>query len=137
MAKSVAEIMTAMPVVGNLSTTFTQVLRLFTEYGVHHLPIVDADNKLIGIVSSNDLYKVFMELSKREPKISLDNASIDAAITIGEIMTPNPVVITPQTGIEEAAKLIVQKKFLSLPVVSNNALVGILSAKDLLKYYAE
>ena len=59
LSKPVSAIMTTGPVVANQFTTFSQVLRLFNEFPVHHLPVVDDNNKLIGIVSSNDFIKVF------------------------------------------------------------------------------
>ena len=135
--KTVSAIMTIEPVIGNPSSSFSQVLRLFTEFPVHHLPIVDDDNKLIGIVSSNDLPKVFTQLCNRPEKIKMDFSSIDSAISIADIMTSNPFTITSNTTIEEAAKIFASHKFLAVPVVDNGTLLGILSAKDVMKYLAE
>jgi CBS domain-containing protein len=135
--ETVSAIMSIEPVVGNPSSSFSQVLRLFTEFPVHHLPIVNDDNKLIGIVSSNDLPKVFMQLCNRKEKVTMDFHSIDGAITINDIMTPNPVTITSGTTIDKAAQLFATNKFLALPVVDNGTLLGIVSAKDVMKYLAE
>lgn len=135
--KPVPAIMSSSPVVGNLSSTFSQILRLFTEFPVHHLPIVDKDNKLIGIVSSNDLPKVFLQLCSREDKVTMDLASLDKAILIKEIMTPNPITISSSTTMGEASKIFKEKKFLALPVVDNGTLLGILSVKDLMGYLAD
>ncbi len=129
--------MTPRPVVGNLSNRFSQILQLFTEFPVHHLPIVDAENKLIGIVSSNDLAKVFLKLGRSPKRISLDIASIDAAISVSDIMTPYPVSVTPDTPLTKAVEIFSEKKFLALPVVENGELVGILSVKDVVSYLAE
>jgi CBS domain-containing protein len=135
--KTVSAIMSIEPVVGNPSSTFSQVLRLFTEFPVHHLPIVNDDNKLIGIVSSNDLPKVFMQLCNRSEKVIMDFPSIDGAIAIKDIMTANPVTITSDTTIDKAAVLFATHRFLALPVVDNGILLGIVSAKDVMKYLAE
>ncbi len=134
--KPVSAIMTINPVVANQFHNFSQVLRLFTEFPVHHLPIMDSNNKLIGIISSNDLPKVFLQLSRREPKVMLDLDEIDKAINLTDIMTPNPITVSSSDTIESAAKLIASRKFLSLPVVDNGELVGIISIKDIVNYLA-
>lgn len=135
--KTVAAIMTIEPVVGSRTSTVSQVLRLFTEFPVHHLPIVDENNRLIGIVSSNDLPKVFLQLCSRKDKVPMDLNAIDRAISISEIMTPNPRTVTSDTTIKEAAKIFATHKFMAMPVVDNGRLLGILSAKDVMKYLAE
>jgi CBS domain-containing protein len=78
-----------------------------------------------------------MQLCNREKKVTMDFPSIDGAIAIRDIMTPNPLTITSNTTIEQAAKLFARHKFLALPVVDNGTLLGIVSAKDVMKYLAE
>ncbi|HWB64757.1 MAG TPA: CBS domain-containing protein, partial [Chitinophagales bacterium] len=90
-SKPVSAIMTTTPVVANQFTNFSQVLTLFSEYPVRHLPIVDGKNNLIGIVSVNDLTKVFVNLCNRPDPIFMTLDNIDKAINIKDIMTPNPV----------------------------------------------
>src|SRR5262245_31912315 len=89
--RPISAIMTVSPVVANPSNTFSQVLRLFTEFPVHHLPIVDDNSKLIGIISTNDLPKVFLQLCDK--KVTMDLAAIDKAISLTDIMTEKPVTI--------------------------------------------
>ncbi len=136
LTKPVSAIMTITPVVANVSTEFSKVIRLFTEFPVHHLPIVDEFGRLIGIVSSNDLPKVFLNLCNRSEKIAMDFTEIDKAITVKDIMTSNPITITSSETIGNAAKIFADKKFLALPVVDNGVLIGILSVKDVLAYIA-
>jgi CBS domain-containing protein len=59
-----------------------------------------------------------------------------AATTVGEIMSPDPFTITPQTTTEEIADIIVEKRYYSLPVVENGKLVGIVGMEDMLKRLA-
>ena len=132
--KTIASIMTVSPVVGNPSNKFSQLLRLFTEFPVHHLPIVDADNKLIGIISTNDLPKVFLALCNRPTPVPMTLETIDKEITIAELMTPNPIAITSSAPISTAMTIFAQHKFTALPVVDNGVLIGILSAKDVMTY---
>ncbi len=132
--KTIASIMTVSPVVGNPSNKFSQLLGLFTEFPVHHLPIVDADNKLIGIISTNDLPKVFLSLCNRPTPVPMTLETIDNEISISELMTPNPIAITSSAPISTAMTIFAQHKFTALPVVDNGVLLGILSLKDVMTY---
>jgi acetoin utilization protein AcuB len=134
--KPVSLIMSKSPVVANASNKFSQVLKLFSTYSLHHLPIVDENNKLIGIVSSNDIPKVFNELCGRETPIPMTLEAIDAEIKLTDLMTKNPVTISSTGQIDDAFKLLSDKKFLTLPVVDDGVVVGILSGRDILEYVA-
>lgn len=126
--------MTGSPIVAHQSHKLSQVLRLFTEYPLHHLPVVDDDGKLIGIVSSNDLPKAFLNLADRDTKITLDTNSLDSAVHVGNIMTSEPVTISSNDSIENAARIFADNRFNALPVVDNGVLVGIVTVKDVIGF---
>ncbi|MBL7778979.1 MAG: CBS domain-containing protein [Chitinophagales bacterium] len=126
----VAKVMSVQPVVGNQFHNLSQVMKLFAEYPLHHLPIVDGQGKLIGIVSSNDLPKTFLRLCDTPNKPAMTIDDLDRAVNIVDIMTKDPITIAADNSIGDAAKLFAQNKFASLPVVENGKLVGILSIKD-------
>ena len=77
--------------------------------------IVMKDDKIIGIITENDIVKNFS-----------GNKSISQA------MTKNVVTIDKNASIDEAAKIMKQNKIKRIPVVYNNELVGIVTATDLL-----
>jgi CBS domain-containing protein len=137
LSKPVSSIMTVSPVVANSFHNFSQVLRLFTEFPVHHLPIVDGNNKLIGIISSNDLPKEFLQLCSKPEKISMDLDTIDRAINLRDIMTANPITVSSTASIASVAKIFGEKKFMALPVVDGDTLVGIVSIKDVMEYVSD
>jgi CBS-domain-containing membrane protein len=56
-----------------------------------------------------------------------------AALTVAEAMTPEPVVVHPDTGVETVAALMVDNNFHTLPVVENSRLVGIIGKEDVLR----
>jgi len=128
--------MSASPVVANEFTTFSQILRLFNEYPVHHLPVVDSGNRLVGIVSSNDLIRVFKQLFELPEPVHASPVAVDQKVRVLELMTPNPVSVSPDQSIGEALKIFSSGKFLALPVVDKDQVVGIVSAKDVLSYLA-
>jgi acetoin utilization protein AcuB len=128
----VSRVMTANPVVANKFHNFSQVMRVFTEFGIHHLPVVDAEGRAFGIITSNDIPRVFMQLQNREPKILLDVDAIDQAINLEDIMTPNPYTIKATETLHDALLTMNQKRILAIPVVDDdNKIIGVVSMKDI------
>jgi acetoin utilization protein AcuB len=85
------------------------------------LPVVD-DGRLVGIVSDRDL---------RQHVGALEHVKVDA------VMTKPVVSVTPNTMLEQAAYLLVKHKIGAVPVVDSGKLVGIITATDLLRAFAE
>lgn len=56
-----------------------------------------------------------------------------AALTVKQAMTPDPVTVGPDTDIDEVARLMVDKKYHTLPVVEGDKVVGIVGKEDVLK----
>jgi CBS domain-containing protein len=130
---NVSTIMSSKVIVANQFNTFSQVLRLFSEFTVHHLPIVNGKNHLIGIVSSNDIMRLFLQ--PKFKNVNLESDSLDNAINMQDIMTPNPVTLSPDDTIEKAIAIFKDMKFHALPVVKDQEIVGILSVKDLVRLF--
>lgn len=118
-------------VVASLDNKFSEIQKLFTEYNVHHIPVV-FDGKLIGIVSSNDLMKWYANEAHKLERIDIE--SIDNAITIEEIMTHNPITITSDDLLTTAIEILSTKKFQALPVVDDGKVVGMVTTRDVVKY---
>jgi len=102
---------------------------------IRHLPVVEDDNRLIGIVSDRDIrgalpYGPLAYFDFRKEKERLSDLKIEA-IMIRDLHT-----ISPLDTIEDALLLIQNKKVGALPVVEeNNRLVGIISVRDLLRAF--
>ena len=90
---------------------------------IHHLPVVD-DGKLVGIVSTADLLKLYM----------LDEeTTLSAHATVAQIMELRPKVLTTTASLRDAAEKLAAGGYHALPVVdSSNALVGIVTSSDLI-----
>lgn len=130
----VKNIMTSEIVVANKFHNFSQVVRLFSEYPIHHLPVVSGNNKLEGIISSNDMIKVFKHPALQGKSFDLD--TVDQVLNIGDLMTANPVTINETDSVEAAAKVFRGRKFQALPVVNESGeLTGIVSLKDVMDFY--
>lgn len=105
------------------------------EHRIRHLPVVDADNRLIGIVTDRDVrsalpYRLFEDPANKEGKEKL------AGLKIGDIMTANPRTISPGDTIQDALLLLEEIRVGALPVVDvNNRLEGIISVRDLMRAF--
>ncbi len=86
-----------------------------------HLPIV-ADGKLVGMLSDHDI---------RQHQGHLKDTRVTGA------MTDNPITVTPDTSLEEAAEILLERKIGGLPVVDNEKLVGMITTTDMLGAFVE
>jgi acetoin utilization protein AcuB len=111
-------------------TTLPQARRLMEENGIRHLPVVD-DGRLVGIVTWGDIREASASdataLSVYELRYLLD------ALTVGYIMTPHPITVTPQTTVARAAQILLEQKIGCLPVVRHGKLVGIITESDIFR----
>lgn len=99
-------------------------------------PVVDKKQRLLGIVTESDVLQV---LHPPAPKATVGPALRVAmkvtAKTVGEIMTKNPISVTPDTTVAEALNLMSAHKLRRLPVVEGEKLVGLISLRDILALY--
>ncbi len=102
---------------------------------IRHLPIVDGDNRLIGIITDRDIRSALpYDLIKRKPLPEKREAL--AQLIVEDIMTENPQTISPMYTIQDALLLIQKKKVGAFPVVDEEGkLKGILSVRDLLRSF--
>jgi acetoin utilization protein AcuB len=114
----VGKIMIKDPVTVPPEITVLEATKIMQELNIRHLPVV-RDGQLAGWLSARDLYGVMLAAMLEE-------------ITVGEIMNPDPIVVTPDTGLQEAAQLLRAHKIGGVPVLSGRKLVGVLTVIDLL-----
>lgn len=109
---------------------------LLRRRGIRHL-LVLRKNRLVGIISDRDLKRALDpdETHKRVMNIG-GLYFLMEPILVEEIMTPDPVTISPDMPAEEAAAIMVDHKFGALPVVEKDRPVGILTETDLLRFFA-
>ena len=97
-----------------------------------HLPVVQANNRLVGIVSQRDLLRASVS--------SLLKASAHkqqrwlGKVAVRDVMSKSVVAVEADADIEDALKVLLIEKFGCLPVIEKRKLVGILTDTDLLEY---
>lgn len=89
---------------------------------VRHVPVEDEEGKLVGIVSHRDLLELF----------ALGKAAGTSEIVVRDVMKRELITITPETPALEALLLMREKNIGCLPVITNEKLVGLITAYDFL-----
>ena len=125
------------PVTINPNASFFEARNLIEEKGVRHLPVVDENNRLLGIVTESDIRKAGPSdvnmLSVREASYLLTKLKVSAFMTPKEKL----VTITPDALIEEAAQLMYEHKIGCLPVVEGEKLYGIFTETDAMDHFVD
>lgn len=142
----IREIMTPDPITLGPETEIVPAARLLLEKRINGAPVVDGQGNLIGILCQSDLIaqqkkiplpSVFLLADSILPLVSQKNIEKElkkiAALRVAEAMTPDPVTVGPEMELEEAATLMVDRNFHTLPVVENGRLVGVVGKEDILR----
>jgi acetoin utilization protein AcuB len=115
---------------------FQEALKLMKEKDFRRLPVVDKHGKLVGIVAESDLL-----YASPSPATSLSVWEMNyllSKINVKKLMTEEVITIPPETTIEDAAHLMVEKGVGGLPVVDDqNHPVGIITETDIFKTLVE
>jgi len=117
--------------------SFFEARNLIHEKGIRHLPVVDKNNRLVGIVTDRDVRRAAPSdattLSVHELNYLLGNLKVSA------FMTPKDKLITinPDTLIEEAVQLMSDHKIGCLPILDDEQLYGIFTETDALNHLVD
>jgi CBS domain-containing protein len=123
-------------------TPFKDIVRKMQEHRVSAVPVVDEDERVLGLVSEGDL------ILKEDPELEgaprllegvrrRHDRSKAAGLIASEVMTAPVVTIRPDASLGEAARLMHTRAIKRLPVVdpATGAVLGIVSRTDLLKVF--
>lgn len=143
---TVKDIMTTDVITVLPETEISKATQILLEKRINGLPVVDQEGNLRGILCQSDLIvqqkklplpSFFTFLDGFIPLTSMKQLEKQvqkvAATTVAHAMTPDPVTVTPETGISGVAALMVDRNFHTLPVVKDGKLVGILGKEDVLR----
>ncbi|MES3629014.1 MAG: CBS and ACT domain-containing protein [Longimonas sp.] len=103
----------------SISAAFDQM----HEHSIRHLPVMDAKDTLVGILTDRDIRYATSALTDKPV------ARNDAVYTV---MSKPPITAGPRDPVEEAARTLRTERIGALPVVEGDALVGIITGTDLL-----
>ena len=124
--------------------TVEGVIKLFAESGISGAPVVDG-SRLVGIVTEGDL--IFRDAEIKAPGFldilggliplgSWDEyrkeALKSAGVTVDEVMTGEPITISPDASLAEASTIMAEKRIKILPVAEDEVLHGVITRMDIL-----
>lgn len=127
---SVKEIMCKDLVAVSPTERIVHARRLMLESHIGRLPVID-DNELVGMITSKDLMRAFIEFRKSVPEKYQKSQIKD--LLVEDIMSLNPVFVSKDMSITEVSNIIMETGFNGLPVVEDDAVVGIITQTDILR----
>ena len=131
----VRQIMTS-PVVAVGHTDNLKVVEDLMEWKhVRHLPVVDDDNAVVGIITHRDLLRACVSSIAEIPQPEQD--ALLRGIPVREIMRTGTLTVSPDADVRDAARTMLDRKIGCLPVVEHGKLVGILTEADFLRVLLE
>jgi len=131
----ISKVMTKNVVTIDKDADISQAQEKMSKHLFRHLPVVDQNNRLIGIVTDRDI-RSLLPPSHFAQENSPEEWKSSSKFRIKDIMTKNPVTISPLDTIQDALILLHKKYFGALPVVvEEQKLIGIISVRDLLREF--
>lgn len=142
----IRDIMTRDPITVSPETSVTEAAHLIVDNNVGALPVLE-DGKLIGIVTEGDLilqdvkleYPSYIHLLggmiQYPPATARFENELRKAVAadVRTVMTEDPVTISADASVEDAATMLVEKDVSRLPVMDGDELVGIVSKSDIVR----
>jgi predicted transcriptional regulator len=144
------DIMTREVITVNENATVRELATLLLMNSISGAPVVNEDGGVIGVVTESDLIfqnkKVHLPTAvaildafvflERPEKMEKELKKI-AGSKVGDICSHDLVSVTPETGLEELATLMAEKKIHTLPVMEQGKLVGVIGKSDIIRTIAQ
>lgn len=129
----IAEIMTSPVISVNCEAHFREVVKIFQEKRVRHIPIVNKESEVVGIMSQRDLYKL-QPPHKNEDGVWVYDMDVIDGFILSNVMTANPFTLFGKSTLAEAIGPMVRNKYGCIPIVDDKKkLCGIITQYDMLK----
>ncbi len=144
----VKDIMKKNVVTVNKDESLDQLTAKFIKYNFHTLPVTDSNNKILGIVSYEDLMKIFhpydyalkeLKESTREYNTTQSSAmeygfqeNMGSTVMVSDIMDTNVVAVKENATLIEVRTLMKRSGISQMPVIKDNTLVGIITLFDII-----
>lgn len=132
---TVRDLMTPDPYTLSPRDTLASLYDLMDSRRVRHVPIVDSDGELVGLLTHTDLAMTALG-SLSDLPLSQERDLLQRR-RIREVMVTEVETVEPETSLAEAAQTLFENKIGCLPVVEGNRLVGILTESDFVRRFVQ
>jgi len=129
----VSKVMTRNPIFIRPDTSLSEARSIMDKERIGHLPVLDRNNILIGLITKKDLLK-----AGPSPATSLDMYEISyllSKLTVENIMEKNVITVAEDEVVEEAARVMADKGIGCLPVMHASLVVGIITDTDIFHFF--
>lgn len=145
----VKHLMSAPVITVNADTSLKEIIHLLNTHDISGVPVVDADGKVIGMISWRELFPKVKTITRPEIRIpvlfreivdlkyTLDSYKASAHLTAKDIMSPSPVVVDVDDLIAEVVWTLVLDNLYMVPVLEGDKLVGIVTRRDFVRFLAQ
>ncbi len=127
--------MTPEPETVTTNTTLKEALNLVRSNPFRHLPVMDENGRLVGIVTEKSLV-----YASPTPTTTISVFEVDYILSrtkVGQVIEGEVITVGPDLPIEEAARVMVDHRIGCLPVVEDGELIGIISDTDIFRVFVE
>ena len=131
------EIMTKDPVTLNIDESFCRVAEIFQKKDIRHLPIVNSQGMILGIMSQRDLNRITSPKRSSNGDFLYDPGEL-AKYILKQHVVQKVFSLSPEDTLEKAVAIMAEKKLGCMPVVGpDGKVVGIVTVTDLLKLFLQ
>lgn len=130
----VASVMTTPPITVPAQATVREALAILESLALRHLPVIDDQHRLLGVVSERELHSLYasrIELTVDAPLLA--RAALGRHVS--QVMIKDPVSIEAEAPLREAIEKMLQTHLSALPVLRDGIVVGVLSYVDVLRAF--
>jgi CBS domain-containing protein len=132
---SVADYMSRSPATIHSDALVRGVVDIMRKRKIRHLPVVDREGHLVGIVTDRNLRQVIFDPTIQDRLGDL--AEMLNTLTVRDVMTWGVITARPEAPIREADRVMRERKVGALPVVDGERVVGMLTETDVLRAFQD
>ncbi len=133
---TIASIMTRNVFFVHPNDNMQRVDDIFSTNNIHHIPVIDDESHVVGILSKSDFLKILHGFTLFKTEKSQEyNKAILRSLLVGEVMTKQVASLQPEDTVDIAAGYFRENLFHAIPVVDRQKkLVGIITTFDMLNF---
>lgn len=132
------DLMTSNFVSAHPKMIMTEISEIFEKNSFHHLPVIDEENKCIGVISKSDYYQlqdVFTRLNTERSQEK--NRMMFRSLIASEVMSKELVSLPIRASVYEAIDIFLKNKIHSIVITKEEKCVGIMTPYDILEFLNE
>ena len=140
------DIMTKEVITVSPRTSVLELARLLAEHKINGVPVVDDQDRLLGVVTQNNLIDRVKKFELphvitildahfylERPSTFKKNLEKLLGNLVADIMTTPPVTISPEVEVDEIASIMARQKIHTLPVLAGDKIIGIIGKIDIIR----